>query len=91
MLSVADKEQNRTDYEIHTNQETVGAALLELGLIAGEEGPYGLYVTTVGGITLDFSTDGSYWAFYIDGEYAVSGVDSTPITPGASYSLRAES
>ena len=54
--------------EIHTDQETVGAALLELGLIAGEESEYGLFIKTVNGLTADYDTDGVYWAFYIDGE-----------------------
>ena len=45
---------------------------------------------TVNGITLDYDKDGKYWAFYVDGEYATSGVDSTPITDGASYALKAE-
>ena len=90
-FSVTDNEKNQKHYEIHTNQQTVGAALMELDLIAGEEGPYGLYVTTVNGITLDFEKDGSYWAFYVNGEYASSGVDATPVTPCAAYSLQAES
>ena len=46
-LTVSDKEGNQTEFEIHTDQETVGAALQELELIDGEEGQYGLYVTTV--------------------------------------------
>ena len=38
-------------YTVHTDEETVGAALVALGLIEGEEGSYGLYVTTVLGTT----------------------------------------
>ena len=61
-----------------------------LDLIAGEEGSYGLFVTTVDGVTLPSDGD-QYWAFYIDGEYASTGVDQTEITAGASYALKAES
>lgn len=89
-FSVADKEGNETNFEIHTDKETVGEALLELGLIAGEEGEYGLYVKTVNGITVDFDKDGAYWAFYVNGEYAMTGVDSTAVTAGDSYSFRVE-
>lgn len=74
-------------YTVHTDAETVGAALLANGLIDGEEGEFGLYVTTVGGQTLDWDADGMYWAFYENGEYAVSGVDTTAVTDGASYSF----
>ena len=69
---------------------TVGAALLSLGLIAGEDSEYGLYVKTVNGVTVDYDTDGKYWAFYVDGEYAATGVDSTDITAGATYTFKAE-
>lgn len=89
-LSVTDLDGVKTSFEIHTDKKTVGEALLELELIAGEEGQYGLYVTTVNGITLDWDKDGKYWAFYIDGEYATTSLDLTDITPGTTYSLKAE-
>ncbi|MBO5226483.1 MAG: DUF4430 domain-containing protein [Ruminococcus sp.] len=89
-FTIVDTEGNETGYEIHTDKTVVGDALLELDLIAGDESEYGLYVKTVGGITLDFDTDGKYWAFYADGEYATAGVDSTDITAGAEYSFKAE-
>lgn len=89
-FSVVDKEGNETLFEIHTDEETVGKALLELDLIAGEESAYGLFVKTVNGITADYDKDGVYWAFYINDEYAPTGVDSTTITEGDSYSFRVE-
>lgn len=89
-LTVVDQEGSETQFEIHTDKTTVGEALLELGLIDGEESEYGLYVKTVNGITADYDTDGTYWAFYINGEYASSGVDSTTITEGESYSFKVE-
>lgn len=74
-------------FTVHTDAATVGAALLDNGLIAGDEGPYGLYVKSVNGITADYDADQSYWAFYIDGEYATAGIDCTDITEGATYRL----
>ena len=67
-----------------------GKALLDQGVIAGEDSSYGLYVKTVNGITLDYDTDGMYWAFYINGEYAQTGVDATGVEDGAVYAFRAE-
>lgn len=90
LFSVADQEGNEARFEIRTDKETVGEALIELGMIAGEDGPYGLYVTTVNGITIDFDKDGKYWAFYVGGEYALTGVDAAGIVEGESYSFRAE-
>ena len=89
-LTVTDKDGNETQFEIHTDKETVGEALQELNLIDGEEGEYGLFVKTVNGITADYDADGVYWAFYVNGEYATSGVDSTPVTADADYAFKVE-
>ena len=80
-------EEQTVTFTVKTDKDTVGAALLEHGLISGEEGPYGLYVKAVNGITADYDVDKSYWAFYINGEYAMTGVDTTKITEGVTYQL----
>lgn len=74
-------------FTLNTDKETVGAALLEHNLIDGDEGEFGIYIKAVNGITADYDVDKSYWAFYIDGKYATSGVDTTKITEGAEYQL----
>jgi len=87
-LTVEVKIEDKTVvFTIKTDADTVGAALLENGLIAGEESAYGLYVKVVNGVTADYDVDGSYWAFWINGEYAMSGVDTTPIVAGEDYLL----
>ena len=73
-----------------TDKKTVGEALLDANLISGENGAYGLYVKTVSGITYDYEKDGKYWAFYINGEYGMTGVDVTDIVEGDFYALKAE-
>ena len=85
-----DLDGNSTHYMIKTDKETVGEALLENGLIAGEDGQYGLYVKTVNGITLDYDKDGKYWAFYEENAYANQGVDQTPIKEGGVYTFKPE-
>ena len=90
MFGVVDTEGNEKYFYIGTEKETVGEALLELGLIEGEDSEYGLYVKTVNGVTLDYDKDGKYWAFYIDEEYASTGVDSTEIVDGTLYEFKAE-
>ena len=79
-----------TTHTIKTDAATVGEALIEEGLIAGEPSDYGLYVTTVNGITLDWDKDGKYWAFYINGEYAQTGVDTTNVEAGTVYTFKPE-
>ena len=89
-FTVVDKEGITHLYTIHTDAETVGQALMELELIDGEEGPYGLYIKSVLGQVLDYETDGMYWGFYVNGDYALTGVDQTPITEGDAYLLKAD-
>ena len=90
IFTVTDADGNETSYQIKTDQKTVGEALTELNLIAGDESEYGLYVKTVNGITVDYDKDGKYWAFYVNGEYASAGVDSTDIEAGATYAFKVE-
>lgn len=89
-FSVTDADGKTTDFTVSTNKKIVGEALQDEGLISGEEGQYGLYVKTVNGITLDYDKDGMYWAFYINGEMAPTGVDMTEIKPGEVYAFKAE-
>ena len=89
-FEVVDKEGKVTAFAIHTDKTKVGEALQELGLIEGEAGAYGLYVKKVNGITADYDVDKTYWAFYVNDEYAMTGVEKTPITEGASYAFKVE-
>lgn len=89
-FSVTHKDGKTVPFTIKTDKKTVGEALLEVKLIAGEESTYGLYVKTVDGETLDYDTDKMYWAFYENGKYAQKGVDQTDIKSGATYSFKAE-
>lgn len=89
-FTVVEADGKETEFEINTDKKIVGEALVDLGLIKGDEGPYGLYVKEVNGISADYDKDGVYWAFYIDGEYAPTGVDMTEIETGKAYSFRAE-
>lgn len=88
-FTVTDPDGKETAFLVSTDKTVVGEALQELNLIQGEEGPYGLYVKTVNGITVDYDTHGMYWAFYINGEMAPSGVDMTEIKPDETYAFKA--
>ena len=79
--------ENSVTFTIHTDKETLGDALLEHGLIAGENGMYGLYVKTVNGILADYDIDGSYWSFYKGTEMMMSGVDGESISGGEHYEI----
>ena len=78
---------NSVTFTINTDKETLGDALIEHDLISGEEGQFGLYIKKVNGITADYDVDASYWGFYKDGEYMLTGVDTTVIADGEHYEL----
>lgn len=80
-------EDKTVTFTVKTDKKTVGEALLDNGIIEGDEGPYGLYIKKVNGILADYDINQCYWAFYIDGEMAMSGVDGTDITEGVTYQL----
>ena len=86
-LVVTDLEGNDKTFDITTTKATLGEALVDEGLIAGTDSEFGLMVNTVDGVTADWDTDGTYWAIYVDGQYATTGVDMIEITNGATYSF----
>lgn len=88
-VEVIDDTQKSVVYEVNTDAEYLGDALRETeGLsIEGTEGEYGLMVDTVNGVVADFNENGAYWAFYVDGEYCMYGVDQQPIEDGQEYQI----
>ena len=89
-VEVVDKNGNKIVGTINTDEKTVGDALAAVELVQGEQGAYGLYIKTVNGITADYDADKTYWAFYIDGQYAQAGIDQTDVAAGAVYSFKVE-
>ena len=86
-VEVVHKDERAKEFTYQTDGEYLGEVLLSEGLIQGEEGPYGLYITTVDGENAIYEVDQSYWAFYQGEEYAVQGVDQTPIADGDEFSF----
>lgn len=82
---VKDSDRKETTFEIKSDKATVGEALTDAGLISGSVSEFGLMVDTVMGIRADYNLDKAYWAFYIGGEYAQTGVDSTDLVDGETY------
>ena len=87
LFEMTDGDGNKISWNVHTETETVGDALVEVGLIEGTESSFGLMVEYVNGVRADFAEDNAWWAFYIDGEMAMAGVDSTDIEEGVIYAF----
>jgi hypothetical protein len=72
---------------IQTEAEFLRGALdEEEGLVIGEEGPYGLFIKTVNGVTADDSKQ-QWWCITKGGEAVMSGVDTTPVADGDQFEL----
>lgn len=78
-------EDKSITFTIHTDAATLGDALLTHALIEGDITQYGMFIKRVNGITADFDVDGYYWGIYKNGEYLMTGVDTTKIADGEHY------
>ena len=74
-------------FTIHTDAKTVGEALVAHNLVSGDKSQYGMYIKIANGVRADYDKDGAYWAFFKDGEYLNSGIDSTTFEDGDKYEL----
>ena len=82
--------ENKVVFTVSTDEKMLDKALLSLDIIEGRDDKYGLYIERVNGILADYSIDQTYWALYINGSYALTGISSTEITSGATYKLSRE-
>ena len=89
-VEVTKQDGTTKSFTVRSNKSNVGDALGEKGIISGEDGSYGWFITTVDGEYHKWEEDRKYWAFYINGEYAMNGVSSTSIVEGDTYSFKVE-
>lgn len=85
-FTVVDAEGKETVRELHTDEEMLGAALLNEKLIEGDTSEYGLMVTKVDGIEADSSKE-QWWCLMIGEEMSMTGVDQTPVEDGGDYAF----
>ena len=74
-------------FTVKTDKTVLGDALSEVKIIEGEEGPYGLYIKKVNGITADYDIDKHYWALSENGTDLMTGADGEKITGGEHYEI----
>ena len=84
---VVHKDGTEKTFQYETEEKYVGPVLTKAGLLEGNDGPYGLEITVVDGEKAVYSEDGAYWAVYEGEEYALQGIDTTPVKEGQVYKL----
>ncbi len=86
-LVVVHSDGSEKEFTYNTNEEFLGAVLQAEGMITGSQGPYGMMIESVDGEKAVYETDGAYWGLFEGEEYALQGIDKTPITDGGVYKL----
>lgn len=88
-IEVVNKAEESILYELSTDAEFLRQAMEEAeGLtFEGEEGSYGLAISSVNGEVADYNVDGSYWGFYVNEEYCNYGVDTQPVMDGDAFKI----
>lgn len=86
-VTVVHADGTSKDFQYETEEEFVGPVLQKEGLIEGNVGQYGLEITKVDGEQAIYNEDKAYWAVYEGEEYAMQGIDTTPVVDGKVYKL----
>lgn len=85
-VTVVHADKSETTFVYTFVEGKLGAFLEADGLIESEGADDGMF-HTVDGEKADWNENQSYWAFYINGEYATTGIYTTDIVGGAAYKL----
>ena len=86
-VTVVHKDGSVKDFSYRTDEEYLAGALLEEGLVSGEDTQYGLTIITVDGEDAVWATDSAYWSILVNGEYATTGASEIPVYDGSTYTL----
>lgn len=87
-IEVVDSKGQSTMYEVKTDAEFLAQAMddAEGFEYDAEEGPYGLTVLSVNGEDAAFE-DGTYWGFFVNGEYCNYGISEQPVKDGDAFQI----
>lgn len=90
-IEVVNSKEESEVYELKTDAEYLEQAMEEAkdqGLTyVGEEGPYGLSISSVNGERADYTLDGAYWGFFVNGEYCNYGISEQPVEDGDAFKI----
>ena len=73
-------------FTVRTDAEYLGEALTAEGLIEGEQGQFGMFISSVDGEKADDAAQ-QWWCLTKSGGTVMTGVDMTPIADGDCFEL----
>lgn len=85
-VEVVHKNGKSASFEYTTEKEYLGEVLTAEKLVDGENGEYGMFITTVDGETADDSNQ-EWWCITKGGEQLNTSADKTPIADGDKFEL----
>ncbi len=88
-VEVIDNAKESKLYELNTDAPYLIDAMKELQhfTFSGYEGPYGLTLITINGVSADWEKDNAFWSIYVNGEQGNYGVDAQPVNDGDAFQL----
>lgn len=85
-LTIVHSDGVAKDLTISSDEEFLAPALIAEGILTDEGIETGMYLT-IDGETANYDENQSWWGFYVNGEFAMVGMNETPIEDGAVYKL----
>lgn len=85
-VKVSALENGEESFTYQTDAEYLGEVLTANKLIEGEDGQYGLFITTANGVKADDSKQ-QWWCITKGGEQVNTSADQTPIQDGDQFEL----
>lgn len=85
-IQVVHGDGKEKEFQVETEQEYLGRALVEKGIVEDNQGSFGLYILTADGETADEGRQ-EWWRITKDGELLTTGADEAPIADGERYEL----
>ncbi len=85
-VTVVYKDKTQKEFEISTDAENLGDALLEEKLVNEQEHKSGFY-NTIDGVRADYTLDKAWWCVTKDGEMTTVGANELPIADGDNFEI----
>lgn len=86
IVTVVHKDKSEKEFIYQTDEEYLAQVITSDGLVSGEEGPYGLFITTVDKETADDSNE-EWWCITKGGENVNTSASETVIENGDEFEL----
>ena len=84
---IVHKDGTQKEMTLKIQEEFLGAALINAGVIEAEENRFGMHIKKADGEKAVFKEDCAYWAVYVGEEFATKSTDLLPVEGGQTYKL----